>query len=399
MKLSVIIVSYNVKYYLEQCLLSVERAIEEIDAEIIVVDNASKDGSVDYIQARFPHITCISSLHNLGFACANNLAIRQCKGEYVLLLNPDTFVAEDTIRQSVSFMDTHPKAGGLGVEMLNTDGSRAMESRRGFPSPLVAFYKMIGLCKHFPTHPRFGHYYMSNMPWDKAGHIEVISGAYCMLRHEALDKVGLLDEDFFMYGEDIDLSYRVLKGGYENWYLPAKILHYKGESTKKSSYRYVHVFYDAMLIFFRKHYGGTSFLLSVPIKAAIYLHATVSLVRMLTNKATKMIGLLHPKRNNCPNYIFIGNSEAMNECEQIAKKRGITAQIVVGNSKTMPQGHYEWQETINQNKQNYIVYDLGAYTFSQVLNLFAQQPNHNVLIGTYNPQTHCIITAHDILTK
>ena len=277
MKLSIIIVNYNVKYYLEQCLLSVERAIEDVDAEVIVVDNHSKDGSVEYIEQRFPWVTCISSLHNLGFARANNLAIKQSNSEYVLLLNPDTFISENIIADALNFMDNHKNAGGLGVTMLTTNGSRAKESRRGFPSPMVSFYKMMGLCDRFPNHPKFGHYYMSNMPWDKSGQMEVISGAFCLLRRAALDKVGLLDEAFFMYGEDIDLSYRILKGGFENWFFPSTILHYKGESTQRSSFRYVHVFYAAMLIFFRKHYSGMSFLLSIPIKAAIYLKATTSL--------------------------------------------------------------------------------------------------------------------------
>ena len=206
MKLSIIIVNYNVKYYLEQCLLSVERAIEDIEAEVIVVDNHSKDGSVEYIEQHFPWVTCISSLHNLGFARANNLAIKQSNSEYVLLLNPDTFISENIIADALNFMDNHKNAGGLGVTMLTTSGSRAKESRRGFPSPMVSFYKMMGLCDRFPNHPKFGHYYMSNMPWDKSGQMEVISGAFCLLRRAALDKVGLLDEAFFMYGEDIDLS-------------------------------------------------------------------------------------------------------------------------------------------------------------------------------------------------
>lgn len=218
---------------------------------MFVVDNHSRDGSVDYLTDRFPSVNIISSNHNLGFARANNIAIRQCSGDYVLLLNPDTIVGENALDEVVAFMDAHPKAGGVGVCMLKVDGTPAMESRRGFPTPLTAFYKMSGLCARFPKSRRFGHYYMGYLPWSSAERIEVISGAFCMVRHEALDKIGLLDEDFFMYGEDIDLSYRLLKGGYENWYVPARILHYKGESTHKSSFAYVHVFYDAMFIFFR----------------------------------------------------------------------------------------------------------------------------------------------------
>lgn len=397
MKLSIIIVNYNVKYYLEQCLLSVERAIEDIDAEVIVVDNHSKDGSVEYIEQRFPWVTCISSLHNLGFARANNLAIKQSNSEYVLLLNPDTFISENIIADALNFMDNHKNAGGLGVTMLTTSGSRAKESRRGFPSPMVSFYKMMGLCDRFPNHPKFGHYYMSNMPWDKSGQMEVISGAFCLLRRVALDKVGLLDEAFFMYGEDIDLSYRILKGGFENWFFPSTILHYKGESTQRSSFRYVHVFYAAMLIFFRKHYSGMSFLLSIPIKAAIYLKATTSLLQMLYRKSKKLLGFISHSHAIESNYIFIGNKENIKRCEEIAKSRGVAAKYIIGNKETLPNGHLDKQELIEAKTLNYVVYDMDAYSYGDVLSIFAVQPQDNVHIGTYNRRADCIITEKEIL--
>ena len=397
MKLSIVIVSYNVKYYLGQCLLSVKRAIEGIDAEVIVVDNHSKDGSVEYIRKLFPWVTCISSLHNLGFARANNLAIKQMDSEYVLLLNPDTFISENIIADALNFMDDHKNAGGLGVTMLTTSGSRAKESRRGFPSPMVSFYKMMGLCDRFPNHPKFGHYYMSNMPWDKSGQMEVISGAFCLLRRAALDKVGLLDEAFFMYGEDIDLSYRILKGGFENWFFPSTILHYKGESTQRSSFRYVHVFYAAMLIFFRKHYSGMSFLLSIPIKAAIYLKATTSLLQMLYRKSKKLLGFISHSHAIESNYIFIGNEENIKRCEEIAKSRGVVGKYVIGNKQTLPNGHLDKLELIESKILNYVVYDMDAYTYGDALSFFASQPQENIHIGTYNCQADCIITGEDVL--
>lgn len=397
MKLSVIIVSYNVKFFLEQCILSVKRAIEEVDAEIIVVDNHSKDESVEHIQQRFPDVRCISSLHNLGFSRANNLAIRQCRGEYVLLLNPDTLVAESTIVKSLQFMDSHPEAGALGLRMLNADGSKAMESRRGLPSPEVAFYKMIGLCKHFPDHPKFGHYYMSNLSWDEPGRIEVISGAYFMLRRSALDKVGLLDEDFFMYGEDVDLSYRVLKGGYQNWYIPATILHYKGESTKKSSFRYVHVFYDAMLIFFRKHYSGMTLLLSIPIKLAVYLKAFVSLMQMLYDKTSRSLGFIRISREAYPNYIFIGSRAAIDECRRISDKRGLSSEFLIADDELKKAGHQTLEHLIDPKRLNYVVYDAETFSYEQILSFFAQSPKQNVLIGTYSARTGCIITPKEVL--
>lgn len=275
MKLSVVIVSYNVRSYLEQCLQSVQKALESIEGEVFVVDNHSDDDSVEVVKTRYPWVRLIANDENMGFAKANNIAIRQAGGEYVLLLNPDTVVEEDTLRQVLAFMDSHPKAGGAGVMMHNADGSLAPESRRALPTPWVSCLKMLGFTKR---------YYMSHLPWDQPGRIDVISGAFCFLRKKALDEIGLLDEDFFMYGEDIDLSYRLLKGGWENWYLPYKIIHYKGKSTQKSDYRYVHIFYQAMLIFFRKHYSHLSIFYALPVKIAIYFRAAIALTDLLRKK-------------------------------------------------------------------------------------------------------------------
>ena len=275
MKLSVVIVSYNVRNYLEQCLQSVQRALEGIEGEVFVVDNHSDDDSVVTVREKYPWVRLIENQENLGFSKANNQAIRQSQADYVLLLNPDTVVAEDALRGVLMFMDEHPKAGGAGVMMCYEDGSRAPESRRALPTPWVAALKMLGFTKR---------YYMSHLPWDQPCRIEVISGAFCLLRHEALKTIGLLDEDFFMYGEDIDLSYRLLKGGWENWYLPYSIIHYKGKSTQKSDYRYVHVFYQAMLIFFQKHYSHLSMVYTVPVKMAIYFRAFIALTDILRKK-------------------------------------------------------------------------------------------------------------------
>lgn len=285
MKLSVVIVNYNVRLLLEECIKSVEKALDGIEGDIFVVDNNSSDGSVEYIRERFPKVHIIANKENLGFARANNQAIRMTDAEYILLLNPDTVVYENTLRGCLDFMDANPEAGGVGVRMLTREGKVAPESRRAVPTPWVAFLKMLGLTSR---------YYMSHLPWDKPGRIEVVSGAFCMLRHKALDQIGLLDEDFFMYGEDIDLSYRLLKGGWQNWYLPYDIIHYKGESTQKSSFRYVHVFYQAMLIFFRKHYSHLSFLISLPIQTAIYFRAFMALMQMMGDKFRKF---LNPNKN------------------------------------------------------------------------------------------------------
>lgn len=275
MKLSIVIVSYNVRSYLEQCLQSVQKALEGINGEVYVVDNHSEDDSVAVVRTNYPWVKLIDNQENVGFARANNVAIRQSEAEYVLLLNPDTIVDEDTLREVLAFMDTHLEAGGAGVMMHNADGTLAPESRRAVPTPWVSCLKMLGFTKR---------YYMSHLPWDQPSQIEVISGAFCLLRKKALDEIGLLDETFFMYGEDIDLSYRLLKGGWQNWYLPYSIIHFKGKSTQKSDYRYVHIFYQAMLIFFRKHYGHLSFFYTMPVKMAIYFRAAIALSDILRKK-------------------------------------------------------------------------------------------------------------------
>ena len=398
MKLSVIIVNYNVKYYLEQCLESLQRALEGIEAEVFVVDNHSSDGSIAYLRPRFPAVRFIASAHNLGFAGGNNIAIRQSQGEYILLLNPDTVVGEDVIRASLDFMDSHPKAGGHGVEMLNDSGSRALESRRGLPSPMVSFYKMVGLCKHFPQSRRFAHYYMGGLSWEVAGQIEVVSGAYCFLRKSALDQIGLLDEDFFMYGEDVDLSYRLLKGGYENWYLPVRILHYKGESTQKSSFRYVHVFYDAMLIFFRKHYGGMNALWRLPIKTAIYMKALGSLIGTTIRATRKKLGFRISIAKSFPHYIFAVGEDVVEKCQHLATDNALVAEDRVTEKDDLERTHTELIKQFGGKGKNYcIVYDTELFSYQDILNVFAQQPLQNIHIGFYHKKENRIITMMEVI--
>lgn len=401
LKLSVIIVNYNVKYYLDQCIRSVLRAFEEMNtpAEIIVVDNHSADGSVDYLEQRypqklFPMVRFVRSAHNLGFARANNIAIRQSRGEYVLLLNPDTIVGEDALKASVDFMDAHEDAGAVGVRMLGAQGRRAMESRRGLPTPMVSFFKMLGFCNRWPHHRLFGKYYMGYLPWDEPSQIEVVSGAYCMLRRKALDEVGLLDEDFFMYGEDIDLSYRVLKGGYHNYYLPVDILHYKGESTQKSSFRYVHVFYEAMLIFFRKHYSGMTFLLSLPIKTAIYAKALMALVGMLSDRMRKSLGFFAPSAEGAQHYVFVGSLEMQDACRDIARRQGLDAEF--HDSKVLED---KSEATWSEKNDNVLVLDADSMSYADMLKRMSRlsDMNVNVTLGTYSKEIGKVITDREIL--
>lgn len=286
MKLSVIIVNYNVRAYLEQCLRTVFKALEGLEGEVFVVDNQSTDGSVELVREKFPQVRLIANTENVGFSRANNQAIRIAQGEYVLLLNPDTVVGEDVFHKVVAFLDAHPKAGGLGVKMVDGTGHFLPESKRGLPTPQVAFFKIIGLSRLFPRSRVFGRYHLGHLPENENAQIEILSGACMFLRRRTLDEVGLLDESFFMYGEDIDLSYRITLGGYENWYFPdARIIHYKGESTKKSSVNYVFVFYNAMAIFAQKHFAQSGGVFPTLIKGSIYLSAAAAIATRFLNRA------------------------------------------------------------------------------------------------------------------
>ncbi len=288
MQLSVIIVNYNVKYFLEQVLLSVARAAQGLQVETILIDNNSSDGSVDFVRKHFPNVILIANKENTGFAVANNQGIRIATGKYVLLLNPDTVVGENTFSSVIEFMDATPQAGGLGIRMIDGKGIFLPESKRGLPTPWVSFCKMTGLGSLFPKSKLFNFYYMGHLSALEVQEIEVLSGAFMWMRRETLEKVGYLDEAFFMYGEDIDLSYRIIQGGYKNYYFPHHpIIHYKGESTKKGSLNYVKVFYNAMIIFARKHFsGGGAQLYIKGIQLAIYLRAGLAILIGFIKKLT-----------------------------------------------------------------------------------------------------------------
>lgn len=279
--LSVVIVNYNVTYFLEQCLNAVLAASSSLKVQVFVVDNNSVDGSVEMVQSKFPQVHLIANKENVGFSRANNQALAISDARYSLLLNPDTVVEEDTFTKVVAFMDEHPDAGGLGVRMVDGKGRFLPESKRGLPTPQVAFYKIFGLSKLFPKSKRFGRYHLGYLSEFETNEVDVLSGAFMLMRKETLEKVGFLDETFFMYGEDIDLSYRIQLGGYKNYYFPeTKIIHYKGESTKKSSVNYVFVFYRAMVIFAKKHFSqNNAKLFSMAIHFAIYLRASISIFR------------------------------------------------------------------------------------------------------------------------
>lgn len=287
-QVAVIIVNYNVAFFLEQCLNAVQKAMSLMPAEVWVVDNNSVDGSVAMVREKFPWVKLIDNKDNKGFSSANNQAMRLSSCPYQLLLNPDTVIEEDTLKKVVEYMNAHPKVGGLGVRMVDGKGVFLPESKRGLPTPAVAFYKIFGISRLFPKSKIFGKYSLSYLSEFETNEVEILSGAFMLMRKEALDKVGLLDEAFFMYGEDIDLSYRITQGGYTNVYFPeTRIIHYKGESTKKSSVNYVFVFYRAMIIFARKHFSQKNAkLFSFLIHCAIYFRAGLAITSRLIKRIT-----------------------------------------------------------------------------------------------------------------
>ncbi|MEO8403374.1 MAG: glycosyltransferase [Chitinophagaceae bacterium] len=280
MDLSIIIVNYNVKHFLEQCLYSVQKANAGIQAEVIVVDNHSVDNSIDYLQPNFPTVKFVVNSENVGFAKACNQGLQLSTGKYILFLNPDTIVPEDCFQQCISFLNSHIEIGAIGIKMLDGRGNFLKESKRSFPSPSTSLYKLFGLARLFPKSKTFSSYHLGHLDEKQNHEVDVLAGAFMMIKKEVLDKTGGFDETFFMYGEDVDLSFRIQKAGYKNYYFAENcILHFKGESTRKGSMNYVRMFYKAMSIFVKKHYGGSrAGIFNALIHAAIWIRAGLTAI-------------------------------------------------------------------------------------------------------------------------
>ena len=288
MNISVIIVNYNVKHFLEQCLFSVQAALKNLHGEIIVIDNASSDDSIDYLQPKFPLVTFIANKENTGFGKACNQGYKISSGEFILFLNPDTIVPKNCFEKCISFFKTQPDAGALGVKMVDGSGKFLKESKRAFPSLSTSVFKIFGLADLFPHSKIFARYYLGHLDSTQNHKVEVLAGAFMMIKRKVLEITGGFDEAFFMYGEDIDLSYRIQKticpetgGRFKNYYFAqTEIIHFKGESTKKGSLNYIKLFYGAMSIFVNKHYsGGVSLFFKFFIHIGIWTVAGISTIR------------------------------------------------------------------------------------------------------------------------
>ena len=390
MKLSVIIVNYNVKYFLGQCLHSLYLSLKDIDAEVIVVDNASKDESEEYIKELFPEVIYIYNKNNVGFAKANNQAIKIARGEYVLLLNPDTIVPELHTRQVLDFMDNNPDAGACGVKMLSPNGQYLRESKRGYPSPMASFWKLTGTYKLFPNNPYFNTYYLSYLDKEEVHEVPVLAGAYMMIRKSSLEQSGYLDEDFFMYGEDIDLSCRLEMSGDKNYYLPYSILHYKGESTTKESYKYVRVFYGAMGIFFKKHGNKYSKLSRLLVYSGLYLQTYLKLSFVFIRRTLSRI---HKTQTHTPYFIIFASKTCNEEIFNILNKNGLgeRCRFIDSNNNLKDLSSLS-------NKVTHIIYDKTLFSYDEILSKLEGENEHNTQLGVYNPYLKAIITPGECYT-
>lgn len=380
--LSVIIVNYNVKYFLEQCLFSVLKAGVGSTVEIIVIDNHSSDGSRSYLEPVFPEVKFYWLDSNAGFASACNYGVKQSTGEYILFLNPDTIVPEDCFERSLHFFESTANAGALGVRMIDGSGNFLRESKRGFPSLTAAFFKLAGLAYLFPRSPLFAKYYFGNTGEHTIQETEILAGAFIMIKKSVLEITGGFDEAFFMYGEDIDLSYRVLQSGYTNYYFPeVTIVHFKGESTHKGRMDYIRVFYGAMKIFVNKHYKKSNVVIyNFCIRMAVIVRGCLAAfyragvwISGKLKEALRNSG----SRNSIPETIIAGSADEYNSILQILEKAGtekkIKGRIAIGDQENAALGE-QLAATIKNNSMLEIIFCEGHLSFAEIIQHIQRLP-------------------------
>lgn len=351
MQLSVIILNYNVRYFLEQCVLSVQKALEHIDGEIIVVDNFSSDESCAMMKERFPEVRLIENKGNLGFPKGNNVGVDEAKGEYLCILNPDTVVAEDTFDKVLAFAKSKPDLGIVGCKLIDGTGNFLPESKRGVPTPWVAFTKISGLYKIFPKSSLFNKYYAQHLAENQTGKVEILVGAFMVMKRDLYLEVGGFDENCFMYSDDIDLSYMVLKTGKSNYYFhETSVIHYKGESTVRDG-TYMKRFREAMQFFYKKHFGG-SYVFDVFMKIGAFGFALLK-----KKQARKIAGYIDEY------WLFSSEEVIKKSVEDGLKKTVLT-------KKNITEIHKE-----SENKNIEIVLDNNTFGFSEIIAFFEINKN------------------------
>lgn len=399
MQLSVIIINYNVKYFLEQCLLSVEKALKNIENEIIVIDNNSEDGSFDFFKNRFEQVIFRWNQSNAGFAKANNEALEIAKGEYVLFLNPDTILPEDCLEKSIAFVQSKNNEIALGIKMIDGSGKFLKESKRGFPSPVASFYKLSGLSKLFPGSKIFSKYHLGNLDQNKNHPVDVLAGAFMLLPKKILEKTGGFDEQFFMYGEDIDLSYRIQQAGFANYYFAGStIIHFKGESTRKGSLNYVKMFYKAMSIFVKKHLGGNKAALYIFwLNTAIFFRGALSALSGIGKKIYWKKRKVHSVKEK----VVVAGDEIEFEKVKDLLEKSAPHKLVAGRIE--PEKNFT-KNTIASfdNIQNVftfsgvkeIIFCEGALSFRQIIAAIQKVPE-NISVKIFSNSSHAIIGSDD----
>jgi GT2 family glycosyltransferase len=349
MQLSVIILNYNVRHFLELCVLSVQNAIENIDAEIIVIDNNSQDDSCIMMKQRFSNVKLIENKENSGFPKGNNIGVAVAQGEYICILNPDTVVAEDTFTKVLAFAKKQNDLGIVGVKLIDGTGNFLPESKRGIPTPFVAFTKIMGLYKIFPK--TFGEYYAQHLSENETGKVEILVGAFMLMKRELYNGIGGFDENCFMYSDDIDLSYMALKKGKSNYYFhETSVIHYKGESTVKNGI-YMKRNQQAMNFFYKKHFR-VSILFSVFMKMGILLFSMIK----------KFQGKPKPK-SNPEKYILVSEDEVLrekleNKWQTVVERQDIT-------------------KSFAKNEKTEIIFDQNQLDFKTIIQALETNKNKN----------------------
>ncbi len=378
MKISIIIVNYNVKHFLEQCLCSVIKASKEINTEIFVVDNNSTDGSKDFFRGRFDNVRFIWCKENQGFSKANNLALKMAVGHYILFLNPDTIIPEDCLEKCLAYFQLKQEIGAMGIRMIDGRGKFLKESKRGFPSPFVSLCKLSGLTALFPSSPYFARYYLGHLDQYKNHEVDVLAGAFMLVKKSILDKAGGFDERFFMYGEDVDLSYRIQKEGFKNIYFSeSTIIHFKGESTRKGSLKYVRLFYGAMILFVKKHYSnGISNFYKVVIQLAIWVKLLFAgmgnwLLQFLANKK---------ETHQLKRCYILADDKEYNFIVSLLQKNNIEPEFIGRinpndlKKEKLPANYQQLSFLVTQPNAQEIICCINGFTAKQIISLIQQLP-------------------------
>lgn len=372
MQLSVIILNYNVRFFLEQCVLSVQKALENIDGEIIVIDNNSSDDSCAMLKKLFPNIKLIENKENLGFPKGNNIGVAQAKGDYICILNPDTVVAEDTFVKILNFVTlsavevANSEIGIIGCKLIDGTGNFLPESKRGVPTPWVAFTKIFGLYKVSNV---FGKYYAQHLTENQSGKVDILVGAFMVMKRELYNEIGGFDENCFMYSDDIDLSYMALKKGKTNYYFhETTVIHYKGESTVRDS-KYMKRFQEAMNFFYSKHFKK-SFVFDIFMKIGVFVF---SFIKKNQSKEIK---------RTIDEYIIFSKD---------------SLQLDLNKKETILNDFSEFKNNVNLNTE--IIFDTKSFSYKEIIDFMNSNKSKNLTFKNYISNSNYLIGSNNSIDR